>query len=98
MPFVLSSSAFPRLGTIPKDCTCDGADRAPPLSWSGAPPGTKSFAIIVDDPDAADPIHLKGPFVHWVVYDLPPTTKGLPELEPFPPGTRQGKNDLRRTG
>jgi Raf kinase inhibitor-like YbhB/YbcL family protein len=98
MPFVLNSSAFVRLGTIPKDCTCEGADRAPSLSWSGAPPGTKSFALIVDDPDAPDPAAPTHTYVHWVVYDMPPTTKGLVQMEPFPPGTRQGKNETGRTG
>ena len=98
MPFVLNSSAFVRLGTIPRDCTCEGADRAPSLSWSGAPPGTRSFALVMDDPDAPDPAAPTHTFVHWVVYDLPPTTKGLVQMEPFPPGTRQGNNEMGRTG
>ena len=98
MTFMLHSSAFQRLGTIPKECTCEGADRAPPLNWSGAPKGTKSFALIVDDPDAPDPAAPTHTFVHWVLYDLPAKTTSLPPMDPFPPGTRQGKNDTRRTG
>ena len=98
MPFSLRSGAFHPLGEIPRQYTCEGTDRAPPLSWSDAPEGTKSFALIVDDPDAPDPKAPKMTYVHWVVYDLPPATTGLPEAEPYPPGTREGKNDWKRTG
>ena len=82
MTLTLRSSAFPRMGAIPRDCTCEGADRAPPLDWSDEPAGTKSFALIVDDPDAPDPAAPTHTFVHWVVYDLPATSPGLPEGVP----------------
>ncbi len=98
MPFSLRSGAFRPLGDIPKQYTCEGHDRAPPLAWTGAPKGTKSFALIMDDPDAPDPKAPSSVFVHWVIYDIPAKTIGLPEGEPYPPGARQGKNDWRRSG
>jgi Raf kinase inhibitor-like YbhB/YbcL family protein len=98
MPFALRSSAFRPLGEIPEQYTCEGADRAPPLDWKDAPKGTMSFALIVDDPDAPDPAAPKMTYVHWVLYDLPPKTTSLTEGATYPPGTRQGKNDLKRTG
>jgi hypothetical protein len=101
MALKLSSSAFTSNGEIPHDYTCDGSDRSPPLSWSGAPPGTRSLALIVDDPDAPDPRHPKMTWVHWVLYNLPASSEGLPEAvaaEALPPGTREGLNDWRRTG
>jgi hypothetical protein len=101
MALKLSSSAFTSNGEIPRDYTCDGSDRSPPLSWSGAPPGTRSLALIVDDPDAPDPRHPKMTWVHWVLYNLPASSEGLPEAvaaAALPPGTREGLNDWRRTG
>jgi Raf kinase inhibitor-like YbhB/YbcL family protein len=98
MPFALRSSAFRPLGEIPQQYTCEGADRAPPLDWRDAPKGTQSFALIVDDPDAPDPKAPKMTYVHWVLYNLPPKTTSLPENEPYPAGTKQGKNDWKRTG
>jgi phosphatidylethanolamine-binding protein (PEBP) family uncharacterized protein len=77
MQFKLSSAAFPPNGTIPEAHTCDGPDRPPPLKWSGAPDGTKSFALIVDDPDAPDPKAPKTTYVHWVLYDVPPSVSSL---------------------
>src|SRR5262249_20606694 len=71
MTLTLSSSAFDANGSIPATHTCDGESAPPPLEWSGAPDGTKSFALIVDDPDAPDPKAPKRTFVHWVVYDIP---------------------------
>jgi Raf kinase inhibitor-like YbhB/YbcL family protein len=70
----LKSSAFEADGRIPVKYTCDGEDLSPPLAWSGAPQGTQSFAMIMDDPDAPP-----GTWVHWVLYDLPATTRELPE-------------------
>ncbi len=97
MSFQLTTSAFPSQGTIPQKFTCDGSDVSPPLSWSGAPPGTQSFALIVDDPDA--PV---GTWVHWVLYDLPANTKelaeGVPKQEQLSNGARQGRNDFRKIG
>jgi Raf kinase inhibitor-like YbhB/YbcL family protein len=64
---VLASSAFHANGEIPARYTCEGDDVSPPLSWSGIPPGTKSMALIVDDPDAPDPKHPRVVWVHWVL-------------------------------
>ncbi len=97
MSFHVTTSAFPSQGTIPKKFTCDGPDVSPPLAWSGAPQGTQSFALIVDDPDA--PV---GTWVHWVLYDLPANTKelaeGVPKQEQLSNGARQGRNDFRKIG
>jgi len=91
----LSSSAFTAQGAIPSKYTCEGEDISPPLSWGDAPAGTKSFAIIVDDPDAPDPAAPKRVWVHWVVFDLPADTKELPEnaAGSLPAGAKSGKND-----
>ena len=94
----LQSSAFEAGSSIPSAYTCEGKDHAPPLSWSGAPAGTQSFALILDDPDAPDPAAPKRVWVHWVLYDLPSDTSSLPEGGALPRGTREGKNDWGRTG
>jgi Raf kinase inhibitor-like YbhB/YbcL family protein len=97
----LSSRAFSEQGEIPSLYTCQGKDVSPPLGWSGMPEGTKSLALIVDDPDAPDPAAPKRTWVHWVLYDIPPTTTGLDEAMTaarLPPGTREGTNDWNRTG
>ena len=84
---------------IPARYTCQGADVAPPLAWAHAPPGTRSFALVVDDPDAPDPAKPKMTWVHWVLYDIPATAAALPETgKPLPAGTREGTNDWKRTG
>ena len=101
MPLRLTSSAFEHLGKIPRRYTCEGEDVSPPLSWTDAPPGTKSFALIVEDPDAPDPEAPKMTWVHWVLYNLPPETRGLEEGVPvdrLPAGTLEGRNDWKRTG
>ena len=101
MSLVLTSSAFTHQGSIPQQYTCQGRDVSPPLSWSGAPDGTKGFVLIVDDPDAPDPAAPKRTWVHWVLYDIPSTVSGLPEAvtsAKLPPGTREGTNDWNRTG
>lgn len=101
MAFVLSSPAFTDQGAIPKQYTCEGADVSPPLDWSGAPPGTKTFALIVDDPDAPDPRAPKTTWVHWVVHNIPGDTRGLPEdaaRRGLPSQAMQGVNDWKRTG
>ncbi len=101
MAFILKSSAFAANGAIPKQYTCEGADISPPLNWSGAPSGTKSFALIVDDPDAPDPRAPKMTWVHWVVYNIPPDAHGLAEgaaTGGMPPGAVQGLNDWQRAG
>ena len=97
----LSSRAFSEQGEIPSLYTCQGKDVSPPLGWSGLPEATKSLALIVDDPDAPDPAAPKRTWVHWVLYDIPPTTTGLDEAMTaarLPPGTREGTNDWNRTG
>ena len=101
MPLKLISSAFSTGGNIPVEHTCEGADLSPPLSWSGIPAGTKSLALIVDDPDAPDPAAPRMTWVHWLLYNLPPAAAGLPEgVVPaaLPAGTREGLNDWKRTG
>jgi Raf kinase inhibitor-like YbhB/YbcL family protein len=98
MTFRLTSDAFEHGAEIPTRYTCEGDDLAPALRWSGAPEGTKSFALVVDDPDAPDPKAPKMTWVHWVVYDLPPSVTALEEGGALPRGTREGKNDWKRTG
>jgi Raf kinase inhibitor-like YbhB/YbcL family protein len=101
MALTITSPAFAPGSEIPKTCTCEGADTSPRLEWSGAPEGTKSFAIIVDDPDAPDPAAPKMTWVHWVLYNLPADTNHLPEavaVSALPPGTLEGTNDWKRTG
>jgi len=101
MSFTLTSDAYREHGEIPKRYTCDGADVSPPLQWSGLPAGTKSLALIIDDPDAPDPAAPRMIWVHWVLYDLPPDTGGLPEAvapDELPRQTRQGTNNWNRTG
>jgi Raf kinase inhibitor-like YbhB/YbcL family protein len=95
----LTSGSFTHNGQIPTTYTCEGKDASPPLSWSGLPAGTKSLALIVDDPDAPDPRAPQTTWVHWVLYNLPPTAEGLPEgVSSLPGGTREGLNDWKRTG
>lgn len=96
--FALKSNAFPNNGAIPREYTCDDADLAPQLEWSGAPAGTKSFALVVDDPDAPDPKAPKMVYVHWVLYDIPPSVTSIPKGGKLPAGARDGKNDWKRTG
>ena len=101
MPLVLTSSAFTHQGSIPQQYTCQGRDVSPPLSWSGAPEGSKGFVLIVDDPDAPDPAAPRRTWVHWVLYAIPTGTASLPEAivpAKLPAGTREGTNDWNRTG
>jgi hypothetical protein len=97
----LTSTAFAEGGGIPAKYTCVGADTSPPLAWSGVPAGTKSLALIVDDPDAPDPAAPKMTWVHWVLYNLPPDTASLAEgagNRPVSPPVRSGLNDWSRPG
>lgn len=97
----LSSPAFAPDGEIPRAHTCQGADLSPALGWSGAPEGTKSFALVVDDPDAPDPAAPKMVWVHWVLYNLPADATSLPEgvqAAALPRGTLEGVNDWNQTG
>lgn len=99
MALALTSSVFSHNHSIPAAYTCDGDDKSPPLQWTGAPDGTRSFALIVDDPDAPDPKAPKRVWVHWVLYNLPADTCQLAEaIRHLPEGTHEGKNDWGRTG
>jgi Raf kinase inhibitor-like YbhB/YbcL family protein len=94
----LSSPAFAHQEAIPIVHTCQGEDRRPPLAWTDPPAGTRSFAVIVDDPDAPDPAAPKVVWVHWVAYDIPPSTRELAAGVQLPAGTREGLNDWKRPG
>ncbi|MFL5250906.1 MAG: YbhB/YbcL family Raf kinase inhibitor-like protein [Myxococcales bacterium] len=101
MGFSLTSSAFHNGGDIPSVYTCEGKDTSPPLAWSDVPAGTKTLALIVDDPDAPDPRAPKMTWVHWVLYSIPLSSTGLPGAvtsKDLPAGTREGVNDWKRTG
>ena len=97
MAFELTSSAFKEGELIPKKYTCEGPDASPLLRWGNPPQGTRSFALIADDPDA--PV---GTWVHWVIFNLPADARELPEgvptQEALPNGARQGLNDFKRVG
>jgi Raf kinase inhibitor-like YbhB/YbcL family protein len=97
MKIELSSTAFAEGASIPKQYTGDGKDVSPPLRWSDPPQGTKSFALICDDPDAP-----RGTWVHWVLFNVPGDQRELPEAVPpkeaLPNGAKQGKNDFRKVG
>ena len=94
----LSSTAFAAQGEIPRRHTCEGDDVAPALAWSELPAGTRSLALIVDDPDAPDPAAPQRTWVHWVLFDIPPGTTGVPEGGQAPAGAKAGLNDWHRTG
>ncbi len=93
----LKSQAFQPGGTIPARYTCDGPDVSPPLTWSDPPAGTKSFALVSDDPDAPG-----GTWVHWVIWNIPASARSLaenlPKKDSLPNGARQGTTDFRRIG
>jgi Raf kinase inhibitor-like YbhB/YbcL family protein len=97
MALTVSSSAFQEGSKIPAKYTCEGQDVSPALTWGEPPAGTQSFALIVDDPDAPG-----GVFTHWVVFNLPADSRGLPEAVPaqaqLPDGSVQGKNDFGKLG
>jgi Raf kinase inhibitor-like YbhB/YbcL family protein len=92
MAMTITSDAFTAHGAIPKKYTGEGADVSPPLTWSGVPQGAKELALICEDPDAPT----AKPWVHWVVYKIPPMLSGLPE------GARddltEGQNGFNQTG
>jgi hypothetical protein len=95
--FTIRSTAFASESAIPEKYACTGSDVSPPLSWTEPPAGTKSLALIMDDPDA--PV---GTWVHWVIYNLPASARELPEgtptTEALTNGARQGTNDFRKIG
>jgi hypothetical protein len=101
MSLTITSTAFIDGGEIPSRYTCQGDDISPPLEWPGVPETARSLVLIVDDPDAPDPKAPRMTWVHWVLFNLPPDTTGLPENtlpEDLPPGTGQGMNSWNRTG
>jgi len=97
MALELKSPAFKNGDYIPPAYTCKGRDVSPPLEWAGIPEGTKSLALISDDPDAP-----MGEWVHWVMYDIPADKKGLPEgvkkSDTLADGSKQGMTDFGRVG
>jgi hypothetical protein len=97
----LTSQSFVNQNGMAKKFTCDGEDISPALEWSDVPEETKSFALIVDDPDAPDPANPKMTWVHWILYNIPTTVRSLPEGvkdRDLPKGTFQGLNDWKKTG
>jgi len=101
MAIAVTSSAFAHNQPIPKLYTCEGKDISPPLAWSGIAANAKSLVLIVDDPDAPDPAAPRMTWVHWVLYNIPPSAAGLPEAVAsgaLPQGTLEGLNDWKRTG
>ena len=97
MEFKITSTAFETGAPIPMKHTGEGVDVSPPLKWTEPPEGTKSFALIADDPDAP-----MGTWVHWVAYNIPPAARQLPEgvptVDKLKDGTLQGMNDFGKVG
>jgi Raf kinase inhibitor-like YbhB/YbcL family protein len=99
MDMTITSSAFVDNGSIPKLYTCEGKDVSPPLSWRCVAEGARSLVLMVDDPDAPDPAAPRMTWVHWLLYNLPVSSAGLPEdVQMLPAGTLDGLNDWQRTG
>lgn len=101
MELAVYSTAFAQGEAIPARYTCQGQDLAPHLAWSGVPAAARSLVLILDDPDAPDPRAPRMTWVHWVLYNLPPESRGLPEgatTKDLPAGTCEGLNDWKRTG
>lgn len=95
----VTSRAFDANGSIPRKYTCQGGDISPPLAWAGVPEGTRTLALIMDDPDAPDPAHPTMTWVHWVVFNLPPHAGGLREdaSGSLPDPAMEGVNSWKRT-
>jgi len=93
----LSSPAFTANSPIPRDYTCEGANGSPALQWTDPPASTRSLALILEDPDAPN-----GTFIHWLVYDIPASTRSLSEAQPttpdLPDGSKQGTNSSGKVG
>ncbi len=104
MAMTLNSPAFKHIkhnGQIPSKYTCEGDDVSPPLAWEGVPDGAKSLVLIIDDPDAPDPKAPKMVWVHWIIYNMPPGIKSLPEnatKAQLPQGALLGLNDFKKDG
>lgn len=93
MVFRLESSAFANGGDIPRKYTGEGDDLSPPLRWEDPPPGTQSYVLIVDDPDAP-----RGTFTHWILFDIPAHCTELPEGIGVRTVGRSGRNDFGTLG
>ena len=101
MTMQISSPAFNHNEMMPALYTCEGPNISPPLAWTDPPAGTKSLVLISDDPDAPDPAAPKMVWVHWVLYNIPPETRSLPEGvadEALPEGSVVGTNDRQHAG
>lgn len=101
MTLKIKSPAFQHNESIPRKYTCEGDDISVPLEWEGVPEETKSLALIVEDPDAPDPLAPQMIFTHWVLYNLSPDTRKLHEgasPDQLPDGAREGVNDFDNTG
>jgi len=99
MSLLLTSSAFVPNAEIPSRYTCEGRNVSPPLAWAGIPERARSLVLIVDDPDAPDPMAPKMTWVHWLLYNIPTSVTSLDEaVRQLPPGTLEGINDWKRTG
>jgi len=91
MAISVTSTAFKEGKMIPQKHTCDGTNVSPQLAWTGIPASARSIALICEDPDAPS-----GIFTHWVVFNMAPVTKGIPEGGGLPAGAREGTNDFKR--
>ena len=101
MALTIFSPAFFFNDEIPHEFTCDGLDVSPPLEWRGVPELAKSLVLVVEDPDAPDPAAPKMTWVHWVLYNLPPTTTSFEQgitADDLPPGTMEGINNWKQKG
>ena len=101
MPLTITSTRFEEGEEIPTEYTCEGDDVSPPLAWSGQPPDTRSFVLIVEDPDAPDPAKPLRTWVHWVLYNIPHDADNLPHAvttDDLPSPAREGLNDWKRPG
>ena len=100
MALTLTSSAFTPGAAIPSRYACEGENISPPLAWDGVPAGAKSLVLMIDDPDAPDPKAPKRVWVHWILYNLPPDSRGLAENADkagIPAGASQGLTDAKKT-
>ncbi len=91
MGFAITSSAFIEGSPIPRKYTCDGANISPPLRWSGAPTGTTSYVLVLEDPDSPNPRAPQRTWVHWLLYDIPAMVHETLEGH-APPGAQCGLN------
>ncbi|NDU91531.1 MAG: YbhB/YbcL family Raf kinase inhibitor-like protein [Ferrovum sp.] len=99
MSFKLTSTVFSHGNEIPSKYTCEGENISPPLAWSGVTRSAKSLVLIIDDPDAPDPMAPKMTWVHWVLYNIPTSVNALSEaVKQLPEGALSGLNDWNRAG